>query len=105
MLSKANRLNLSTDFNFVRSGKTLQTPHLRLFLKSGDNLIPRIGVAITTKNFRKAVDRTRTKRLVFAAFEKLIPTLSSNINIIALPNAGVLEVKSSDLYEELKKVL
>lgn len=104
MLSKLNRLNLKTDFKFVSSGKSLSTPHLRLFLKKGDNTVPRIGVAITTKIFQKATDRSRAKRVVFASFTNLLPDLESNINIIALPKASVLEVKSDELFQELKKV-
>ena len=85
MLSKDKRLNLKKDFKWVAAGKKLETRYLKLFVRFGENAIPKIGVAVTTKFFRRATDRNRAKRLVFAAFEPLYMKLPNNINIVALP--------------------
>ncbi|MCR4305559.1 MAG: ribonuclease P protein component, partial [Candidatus Daviesbacteria bacterium] len=93
MLSKDRRLNLKTDFKWVASGKKLETKYLKLFIKPGDNEIPRIGIAISGKTFKKAVERNRARRLTSSAFETLFPSLPKGINILVLPKAGVIAVK------------
>lgn len=105
MLSKNKRLNLSTDFEWIKSGTVIQTPHFKLFSKFGDNQLARVGVAIVSKQFPKAVQRNRAKRIIFSAFEKIYETLPQNLNIIALPNKGIDKVKSEDLILEIKKAL
>lgn len=102
MLKKSHRLNLKEDFKWVASGKKLETQNLKLFIKNGENEQPRIGVAISSKNFKKATDRNRAKRLVFQAFQSILHKLPPTINIIALPKKGVLSVKSSELEKELE---
>ncbi len=107
MLPKPQRLNLKTDFNWVAAGNRLETKYIKLFFKSGDNDTPRVGIAVSSKVFKKATERNRARRLASAAFESLYKNLPKSINIVALPKAGVLRVKSSevllDLEEELEK--
>ncbi len=107
MLSKDKRLNLAKDFKWVAAGRRLETKYLKLFVKSGDNQTPRVGIAVSSKVFKKAVERNRAKRLTSAAFEVLFLHLPGTINIVALPKVGVLKVKSAevllDLEEGLKK--
>ncbi|MCL5090720.1 MAG: ribonuclease P protein component [Patescibacteria group bacterium] len=105
MLPKTKRLNLSTDFNWVRSGKSIFAPHFKLFLRSGDNKVAKVGVAISSKNFPKATMRNKAKRVMFAAFEEAYEDLPKNLNIIALPKQGVDKVKSEDLKKEINQAL
>lgn len=105
MLPRQNRLNLKTDFKWVVSGKRLDTKYITLFIKIGENEKPRIGIALSGKNFKKAIERNRAKRLTAQAFQTLILNLPSNINIVALPKAGILSVKSSELFPDLETVL
>ncbi len=108
MLQKDNRLNLKTDFKWVASGKKIETKFAKLFIKHGDNQTPRIGIALSGKTFKKATDRNRAKRLLAFAFQSTIYHLPSTINIVALPKAGVINVKSeevlTDIETELKKI-
>lgn len=105
MLPKDKRLNLKIDFKWVASGKKLESKYIKLFLREGDNQLPRIGVAVSSKSFKKATDRNRGRRLVSTALEKLYPDLPNNINIVALPKAGVLSVKSGDVVSDLETIL
>ncbi len=105
MLPKSQRLNLKKDFKWVAAGKRLETSYLKLFVKSGDNQKPRVGIALSSRVFKKATERNRAKRLVSAAFEVMYPNLPSTINIVALPKAGVTGVKSGDLLLDLETVL
>ncbi len=105
MLPKENRLNLSTDFKWTATGKKIETKFCKLFIKAGDNTSPRVGIAVSGKVFKKATQRNRARRLVSTALQKLYPTLPKDINILTLPKAGVLSVKSDDVLLDLKEGL
>lgn len=102
MLSKDKRLNLKTDFKWVAAGKSLDTKFLKLFIRLGDNSLPRVGIATSSKNFKKAHERNRARRVVSACFETIYSQLPERINIIALPKSNVLEVKSGDVLMDLE---
>lgn len=105
MLSKDKRLNLKKDFKWVAAGKRLETKYIKLFIKQGDNLIARVGIATSGKVFSKASDRNKARRLVSAAFEMLYTKLSDNINIVALPKSQVINVKSGEVFLDLEEGL
>lgn len=105
MLPKSQRLNLKKDFKWVAAGKKLETKYLKLFIKVGDNQTPRVGIAVSGKSFKKAVERNRARRLTSAAFEALYPNLPNAVNIVALPKAGVIRVKSGELLLDLEEGL
>ncbi|MBI4036529.1 ribonuclease P protein component [Candidatus Daviesbacteria bacterium] len=105
MLAKEKRLNLKKDFKWVVSGKRLETKYTRLYVRMGDNPHPRVSVAPASKNFKKATDRNRAKRIIWAAFKALYPALLPNLNIVALPKLPVLGVKSGDMLLDLEEVL
>lgn len=105
MLPKLKRLNLKKDFKWVASGKKLETKYLKLFVKIGDKQMPRIGIAVSGKSFKKATQRNRARRLVSAAFESIYSKLPSEVNIVALPKARVIDVKSQDVLFDLEEKL
>jgi len=105
MLAKSQRLNLKTDFKWVAGGKKIDSEFLKMFIRMGENEKPKVGVAISSKNFRKATERNRTKRVVFQAFQSLYSSLPNNINIVALPKQMATSVKSGDLLLDLEAVL
>lgn len=107
MLQKSKRLNLKKDFKWVATGQKIETKFAKLFLKAGQNTEARIGIALSGRNFQKANERNRARRLVSKGFELLYDKLPKDLNIVVLPKHGVLEVKSQevllDLEEGLKK--
>lgn len=105
MLPGSQRLNLKKDFKWVASGKKLETKLLKIFYKFGENKSARVGIATSGKIFKKAHERNRARRLVAEAFHNTYYSLPDTINIVALPKAGVLNVKSSDVLAELEGVL
>ncbi len=103
MLPKTARLNLKLDFKRVAVGKKLEGKFLKLFiLKTG--LQPKVGIALSSKNFKKAYQRNRARRLTSKAFEQLYPVLPP-ADIIALPKAGILEIKSGEVVGDLNEIL
>lgn len=105
MLSKDKRLNLSTDFKWVSSGRVIQSTNFKIFYKPGENKSAKVGIAVSSKNFPKAVLRNKAKRIMFNAFGKIYGNLPGNSNIIALPKPGIDNVKSDDLVLELTQAL
>lgn len=112
MLPKPQRLNLKKDFSWVASGKKMseaplrvETKFARLFLRVGENEAPRVGIALASKTFKKAHARNRARRLTSAAFESLYKSLPNHMNIVALPKAGILEVKSGDVLIDIEEGL
>lgn len=105
MLAKGKRLNLKNDFKWVAAGRRIQTKFTTLFIKLGDNLFPRIGIAVSSKVFKNATKRNRARRLVSSALEILYESLPKSINIVALPKSGVVKVKSAEVLSDLKGAL
>lgn len=105
MLAKDKRLNLKKDFKWVAGGKKLETSYLKLFVRLGENQIPKIGIAVSGKVFPKAIQRNKARRIVSAAFEALYLRLPKNINIIVLPKGKTIEVKSGDVFLALEEIL
>ena len=105
MLPKSSRLNLKKDFKWAVSGKVVDTKFAKLYLKVGENEFPKIGITSSSKTFKKASDRNRARRLISEAFQSIFHFLPSNINILALPKAPILGVKSGDVLIELTERL
>ena len=105
MLKKSKRLNLKKDFKWVAKGKKVESKYLKLFIRIGENTTPRVGIALSSKTFKKATERNRAKRLVSQAFQSIYSSLPKNINIVALPKIGVLDVKSAMVLLDLEAVL
>lgn len=105
MLPKSQRLNLKKDFTWVAAGKKVESKYTKMFIKFGENEKPRVGIALSGKNFKKAVERNRARRLIATAFQGLYSSLPSSINIVALPKLGVLSVKSGDVLSDLEVTL
>lgn len=105
MLAKFRRLNLTKDFKWAAQGKKIDSKYAKLFIRMGDNKIPRIGIALSSKVFRKSTDRNRAKRILSSSFESLYLKLSENLNIVALPKQAILSVKSADVLLDLEERL
>lgn len=102
MLSKGKRLNLKKDFKWVASGKRVDSKFITFFVKIGDNEQARVGIAVSSKHFKKATERNRARRLVSFVMENIYPKLSQGVNIVALPKQGILEVESKELLKDEK---
>lgn len=105
MLPRSRRLNLKKDFKWVASGKKIDSKFATVFIKTGTNKFPKVGIATSLRYFNKATDRNRAKRVVSAAIEKLYSKFPDNINIVLLPKSSVTLVKSQDVLLDLEKAL
>src|SRR5438874_2330459 len=105
MLAKTSRLNLKTNFNFVASGDKIRGQYFNIFFRPGDNDQVKIGVALKRENFKKAVERNKAKRLVYASFQNFYQQLPQKINIIVMPKTEILSLRTKELEVKLQEVL
>lgn len=105
MLPKQKRLNLKTDFPWMVAGKSINTRYAKLYLRIGENSWAKIAIATPSKNFKKATERSRARRLLSSALEVLYDRLPQSINILALPKETILGVKSGDVVLDLEGTL
>lgn len=106
MLAREKRLNLKKDFKWVASGKSISSQYVKLYFKvESQTNGPKIGIALSSKYFKKAHERNRARRLTSAALEALVKFIPKSLNIVALPKTGILDVKSNKLFDELKQML
>ena len=105
MLPKPQRLNLKKDFRYVAAGSKGEGKYSKFFIRFGNNDFPKVGIATSTKVFPKSTQRNRARRLMSTAFQSIINHLPPTINIVALPKASILLVKSSDVRSDLEAVL
>jgi ribonuclease P protein component len=104
MLLKSHRLNLKTEFSRVIKGKRIETSHFIWYFSPALNEIPRVGISIRTKNFGKAHNRNRARRLTSEALRPYYDLLKKR-DLIIMPKSGVLEIPVVHLTEEVKSVL
>jgi ribonuclease P protein component len=101
MLPKFQRLNLTKDFKFVRSGTRRETANFIIFFRSSENVNPLVGIANSSKVFKKAHDRNRARRLAAQAVQNVYPNLSNSLNLVIMPKVSVLQASVEDLEKEL----
>ncbi|MBI2021457.1 ribonuclease P protein component [Candidatus Daviesbacteria bacterium] len=104
MLPKSQRLNLKTDFKWVVNGQKLETKNFKIFLRQGENDVPRIGIALSSQVFKKATLRSKAKRLTSRAVEQIYSSLKRNLNLVIMPKGSCLTSQPDQLVEELKYV-
>lgn len=89
----------------MASGKRAENNLLKLFYKTGDNSEPKVGISVSAKVFKKAVERNRARRLASFGFEKLYTALLPNVNIIVLPKQEIIKLKALEVLPVLEKLL
>jgi ribonuclease P protein component len=105
MLPKDQRLNLKKEFSWVASGQKIENQMVKVFFRFGSNHQPRVGISLSGKVFKKAVDRNRAKRIIATGFQTLYSKLPENLNIIALPKITVLNLSADEVTESLEVLL
>lgn len=112
MLSKSARLNVSENFKWVMGGSRMETPSLKLFYRMGVNEsvkslkkttgLAKVGVAVNSKEFKKANLRVEVKRLCFEAARMVYDNLPAGLNLVIMPKSSATEKSVEELVSELK---
>ena len=62
---------------------------LVMWIAQGADADRRVGVIVSKRNFRRAVDRARAKRLLREAFRLSRPFLTPDVDLILIARAGI----------------
>lgn len=112
MLPPANRLRQSRDFTTVyqggvrRSSRYLALRALPARNASGSNSQPtRIGIVVSQKVSKRAVERNRIKRQIRSACRQLLPSLLPGWSVVLVVRHSALECEYREILRELKQLL
>lgn len=105
MLPTTKRLNLKKEFSRVIKGRRSETPHFILYFSQAAMEFSRVGISIRSKNFGKAHNRNRARRVTSQVVQEFYQSLPKKVDLIIMPKSGVLESEVSSLGKELENVL
>jgi ribonuclease P protein component len=99
------RLTRSTDFKRVRRfGKSYAHPFVVLVVQASDQ--PKVRVAVTAgRTVGNAVQRNRSKRLLRAAAQSLIPDLASGNDLLLIARAPLADKTMPEARDALQVLL
>lgn len=105
MLPKENRLKKKKDFQKVfSSGEMVQGETVGvLFSKTKDKT--RVGIVVSSKVSKKAVERNRVRRAVQESFRKFLPRITQPLDIVVLVKKKILEKSAVEVENDLEQVL
>ena len=104
MRARSGRLTRQADFDRVRSQGQARGTSLCVVIVARSTSGPaRIGIA-AGKRVGGAVQRNRAKRLLREGVRPLYPSLAPDWDIVLLARSAILDVKSTQVTEQLQQV-
>lgn len=116
ILEKSDQSNKKTDFNFDRDKRLLKAEEFQFVFNNAkrfgnksftvlarENLSggPRLGLAISKKSAKRAVDRNRIKRIFRESFRLHQHKLPS-VDIIAMCKPSVLSLSKEEIHKQIE---
>jgi len=100
MLKKENRLTKKNDFERVyKKGRGLKADSLFLKILENDKGVTRIGIVVSKKVSKKAVERNKVKRRIREIIRKM--DLKSGFDIIIVTYPSIKEKKFDQIEDEI----
>jgi ribonuclease P protein component len=98
---RAARLLQAADFAALRgSSRRLACRHFHAEFKANDLATARLGLAISKRVSKRAVQRNRLKRLARESFRRRLPRLP-RVDILLIARPSALNVSGADLLVDL----
>jgi ribonuclease P protein component len=100
---RSRRLGTATDFQrvFEQSCKSADS-RLTVLARANGKTYPRLGLAISKRNIRKAHDRNRLKRLIRESFRQRQQQLGG-IDFVVMARSTALQADHETLFRSLQK--
>ena len=100
---RSHRLTNSADFQFVfDNARKSSDNYLTVLARANDRGQPRLGLAISRKSIRNAVDRNRIKRLVRESFRLKVDRLSG-VDFVVMARTAARQADNQSLSMCLEK--
>jgi len=102
LLRASQRLRKSQDFDrLYRRGQFNRSAHM--VLRTGQNRFDhtRVGVVISKKVLKRAVDRNRTKRRIAEQVRLFYPQLKPGYDCVVLVKQDIVKLSPTALHDEL----
>ncbi len=96
-------VTLKNNYEFHRlygKGKSFKTPALVLYVMKNRVGICRVGIT-TSKKIGNAVERSRCRRVIRAAYRELEPKITGNFDFVFVARSKTKYVKSTDLEKTM----
>ncbi len=102
MLSQKNRLKKKRIFNLTfKKGKTFKNNFIKVKIKKNKSKEKRVGFVAPIKNFKKATERNKVKRMLREAFKVFLDEIPDGVYIIFIAQP---KIKNKDLQTIKKKM-
>ena len=107
MLPRPLRLTKKKDFLILATkGRSIFGPYATLrIVETKKGMKGKVGFIISTKVFKRAVDRNLTKRRSREAIRKLMPEVPTNVNLLFVLKPEAKDVDHIKLVEEFKRLM
>lgn len=104
-IMKIVKLKENRDFRRVyNKGKSFVSPFFVVYINKNRKEGVRLGITVG-KKIGNAVKRNRAKRVITAAFSTVCPKIISGYDFVIVARTRILDVKSTDVYSHLVKIL
>lgn len=97
---RAARLVRPAEFAALRGGKRLACRHFHVELRFTDRDTARLGLAVSKRVSKRAVDRNRLKRLARDSFRRARTGLPS-VDLVLMARPSAVDVDGADLLVDL----
>ncbi len=64
----------------------------------------KVGVIVSKRTFRRAVDRNRAKRLMREAFRLSAPALVAGVHLVLIARSGIKDKKCAEVMKDFERI-
>lgn len=106
MLAKDKKIDSLLFEDVFKKGKNIGFKYFYVvYLNNKNNEKSRIACVTSKKQFKKAVDRNKAKRLCFNIIKDFYNQIPSSLNIVIFLKKEFLEIEKETLKKELLKII
>ncbi len=103
---KTSRLKLASDFRgLLKNGKSSRQNGIAVYFKESDQKKSRLGIIVSKRILKRAVDRNRAKRLIREFFRREKNHFNSNFDFLIRLYQSDNLLESNNLHKYLKALL
>jgi ribonuclease P protein component len=101
---RLNRL-VSSQYKTVFGQKnSLYGQTMAVWVAASNDADRKVGVIVSKRTFRRAVDRNRAKRLMREAFRLTAPSLVTGVHLVLVARPGIKDKSCADVMKDFERV-